>query len=135
MHDFIMELLGVSPTTALVYLICTIMGITLNWVKQCTTNDVGLLDYWRKNPKRSQIALLGTLTTFILTIIADPESGKFTYIAIGYACDNFLNNTPATGKAAEIISVQEAKMQVAQEKIKQLSEQAGDAPTPPSTPA
>lgn len=120
---FVLELLGQPIDIALVYLVCVIVGVMVNWAKRCNELELPMMEYWRKNPARSQAAIVGTLSAFFFTMTTDPQAGKLTYIAIGYACDNLLNKAPVTGVAADILARQEAELAVQKQRVKEL--QAG----------
>jgi hypothetical protein len=122
LEQIVGELLGVPIETAIVYFICVVLGVCINWAKRCNELEVAMFEYWRSNPARSQAAILGTLCAFFLTLMTDPESGKLTYIAIGFACDNLLNKAPMTGVAADVLARQEAEIAVQNQRIRELKE-------------
>ncbi len=125
------QLLGVEPSMALTYFICVVIGVSINWAKACRENNLGLWQYWSRYPIRSQTAIIGTISAFLFTVITDPDSGKLTYIAIGYACDNLLNKTTAEGKAAEIQARVDAEVQVQQQKMEELVKSLPNPTVPP----
>lgn len=94
--DAVKELLGVEPHIALMYFMCVLLGVAINWAKRSRELGLGLMEYWTSSPGRSQTAVIGTMSAFVFTMIADPESGKLAYIAIGFACDNLLNGAKAS---------------------------------------
>lgn len=103
------ELLGVEPHLALTYFLCVIIGVMINWAKRARELNISLTDYWTANPGRVQTAIVGTLSAFCLTIITDPDSGKITYIAIGFALDNILDSDkPASLDNERLAAVAEA---------------------------
>lgn len=120
--DAVKNLLGVEPALALTYLICVIIGVCINWAKSCREANISLMTYWTRYPIRSQTAIIGTISAYLFTVITDPDSGKLTYMAIGYACDNLLNKTPMEGKAADVIARQEAEVLVQEQKIRELTQ-------------
>ena len=110
------ELLGVEPHIALMYFMCVVLGVAINWAKRSRELGVGLVEYWTANPVRSQTAVIGTISAYVFTIITDPESGKLAYIAIGFACDNLLNTAKGGDSAdtlryKQIAEAAEAKIQ------------------------
>lgn len=121
-QDAVKELLGVEPHLALTYLMCVIIGVGINWAKRSRELEIGLWQYWRQYPGRTQAALLGTFTAYLFTIITDPESGKLAYMAIGFACDNLLNKAPVGGAAGELLAKQEAALAVQDQRMKELQQ-------------
>lgn len=68
-----------------------LIGVLANVFKFMLTTKVTFLDYWITRPKRSQMAAISTLGTFLVTYSATPEAPPITYIAIGFALDNLIN--------------------------------------------
>lgn len=120
--DAVKNLLGVEPSMAITYLLCVLIGVGINWAKSSREANISLMSYWTRYPVRSQTAIIGTISAYLFTVITDPESGKLTYIAIGYACDNLLNKVPVEGKAADIIARQEAAVIVQEQRIRELTQ-------------
>ncbi|NBK25645.1 MAG: PAS domain-containing protein, partial [Spirochaetia bacterium] len=74
--DAIRELLGTEPHMALMYFMCVVIGVMMNWAKRARELDVGLIEYWTSNKARSQTAIVGTFCAYVFTLITDPESGR-----------------------------------------------------------
>lgn len=116
--DAVRELVGMEPHMALTYFMCVVIGVMMNWAKRARELDVGLIEYWTSNKARSQTAIVGTICAYVFTLITDPESGKLSYIAIGFACDNLLNNPKAGNKVEQVRYA--AVLEAAEAKIKYL---------------
>jgi NhaP-type Na+/H+ or K+/H+ antiporter len=88
----------VPAPTLMAYFICVIIGVCINWIKQSMERGCPFKEYWSRFPVRSQLALFSTFAAFVVTAMTDPTSGKLTYVAIGFACDNLINKAPEDRK-------------------------------------
>lgn len=99
--DAVREFIGVEPHLALTYLMCVVLGVTINWAKRSREMGIGLFSYFTQHPIRSQTAILATLSAFAFTLVTDPESSKLSYVAIGFAFDNLLTSSDTSKQELE----------------------------------